>query len=335
MNLDEFDYYLPDNLIAQVPAEPAHNSKLLVFDKGSIQEYPFWKIVDLLTENDVVIFNDSKVYPARVSFMIDEQILEVFFLKSIGDFHWQVLLKPAKYFKKRLRLNYQGLDLHYVGEISEGVFEVAINLKAEDLSKWLEVYGSVPLPPYIKTQQAAAKYQNVYAHNPGSVAVPTAGLHFTKEVLRKLQEKNIEILFVTLHVGIGTFRPIKVKRIEQHQMHSEHYSINFHTAQRLNLAKQHNKRILAVGTTVCRVLEDNFGKYQQILPGQFETNIFIHPGIKFGFVDSLITNFHLPKSSLLLLVAAFVGIENARRIYQYAVNRRWRFFSFGDVMWLK
>ena len=341
MNINEFDYDLPEELIAQTPLKNRSDSKLMVLDRNdkTITHDEFKNIDNYLSENDVLVLNDTKVIPAR---LIGEKEdthahIELLLLKNISDDTWECLSRP----QKRLHLNTivsfgNGLLKAKVTEVlDDGIVHVNLIYNGI-LYEILDKLGEMPLPPYIHEKlKDKDRYQTVYAKNIGSAAAPTAGLHFTKELLQKLKEKNITITFVTLHVGLGTFRPVVEENILDHKMHSEYYEMSKETADILNKAKKENKRIIAVGTTSCRTLETIMTKYNEFKECCGNTDIFIYPGYKFKAIDGLITNFHLPKSTLLMLVSALYSKEEILKAYNEAIKNNYRFFSFGDAMFIK
>ena len=341
MRTDDFDFYLPEKLIAQHPIKKRDTSKLLVLDKetGNIEHKHFKDIIDYLNKDDILVLNDTKVLPARLfGTKIDtEAHIEVLLLKKMENNNWECLVKPAKRVKVGTTISFGGGLLKakctYIGEegirrfsfIYEGIFY-----------EILDKLGTMPLPPYIKEKlEDKDRYQTVYAKNIGSAAAPTAGLHFTKELLEKIKKKNITLCYITLHVGLGTFRPVSVEDVTKHKMHSEFYSMDKETAKILNNAKKNNKRIIAVGTTTTRTLETIITKYNEFKECNGFTDIFIYPGYKFKGIDALITNFHLPKSTLLMLVSALSSKEIILKAYTEAVKKEYRFFSFGDAMFIK
>lgn len=341
MKTDDFDYYLPEELIAQVPLENREESRLLVLDKdtGEKKDDKFFNIINYLNKGDVLVLNDTKVLPARLIGEKEETgaVIEILLLKNIKDNVWECLVKPAKRVKIGTIINFgDGLlksKCLSLGE--EGIinFEFIYDGIFYEI---LDKLGTMPLPPYIKTKlEDKSRYQTVYAKNIGSAAAPTAGLHFTKELLQKIEEKGITICYITLHVGLGTFRPVNVEDVTKHKMHSEFYSMNKETATILNEAKRKKRNIVAVGTTTTRTLETIMTKYGEFKECSGWTDIFIYPGYEFKGVDSLITNFHLPKSTLIMLVAALSSKDIILDTYKYAVENKYRFFSFGDAMFIK
>lgn len=339
MNTEEFDYYLPEELIAQTPLKDRSASRLMVLDRktGKIEHHIFKDIVNFLDENDVLVLNDTKVIPARL-FGVKEDTqahIELLMLKEMGDDVWQTLCKPARRVKLGTVVSFgDGLlkaecikededGIRYFKMIYEGIF-----------LEILDKLGEMPLPPYIHEHlEDKDRYQTVYAKNPGSAAAPTAGLHFTKEILEVLSAKGVTICYITLHVGLGTFRPVSVEDVTKHKMHSEFYHISAEVADILNKAKASGKRIVSVGTTSTRTLESAYDNGFKETSGW--TDIFIYPGYQFKAIDAQITNFHLPKSTLIMLVSAFAGKENIMNAYNEAVKEKYRFFSFGDSMLIK
>lgn len=341
MKLSDFSYYLPEEQIAQDPLTNREASKLMVLDKvtGKIEHKVFSDIIEYLNEGDCLVINDTKVIPAR---LIGKKIgtdagIEVLLLKRREEFVWEVLVKPGKKARKGCRISFgDGLLL---GEVIDVVEEGnrLIRFEYEGIfEEILDKLGEMPLPPYITHKlEDKNRYQTVYAKNEGSAAAPTAGLHFTNELLKKIEEKGIIIARVTLHVGLGTFRPVKVDNILEHHMHSEFIYISKEEADKINDAKRNGGRIISVGTTSCRTLESATDENGKIQPISKETDIFIYPGYEFKVVDALITNFHLPESTLLMLVSALAGRDNVLNAYNEAVMDKYRFFSFGDAMFIK
>lgn len=339
MSTEDFNYDLPKELIAQTPLKNRSSSKLMVLNRnrGEIFHKVFEDITLFLKKGDVLVLNDTKVIPARLIGIKEETnaVIELLLLKDLGEDKWKCLAKPQKRLKEHTIITFGDNDLKaivlskedegitYVKFIYEGIF-------LEILSK----LGEMPLPPYIHEKlESQDRYQTVYAKNLGSSAAPTAGLHFTKELLEKIKNMGVEILYVTLHVGLGTFRPVEVEDVKKHKMHSEYFIMDENVAKRLNKAKEEGRRIIAVGTTSTRVLETVAAKYN----GKFKktsgnTDIFIYPGFKFKAINGLITNFHLPKSTLLMLVSALAGKDFILKAYEIAIKENYRFFSFGDAM---
>ena len=340
MKTDDFDYYLPEELIAQTPLDKRDSSKLLVLDKetGSIEHKHFSDIIDYLDSNDVLVLNDTKVIPARLIGTKEDTgaVIEVLMLKDLGNNKWECLSKPAKRVKLDTIIKFSDkLSAKCTGVGEDGIreFELIYN---GILYEILDELGEMPLPPYIHEKLTDNdRSTNVSANNPGSAAAPTAGLHFTDELLSKLNEKGVKVLYVTLHVGLGTFRPVSVEDVTKHKMHSEFYQMSREVADELNKAKKEGKRIISVGTTSTRTLETIMGLYGEFKECSGNTEIFIYPGYEFKAIDSLITNFHLPKSTLVMLVSALAGKENIMNAYKVAVENKYRFFSFGDSMFIK
>lgn len=340
MKTELFDYYLPEELIAQEPVWPRDSSRLLVYDVSAdeIRHRRFYQIEDELESGDVLVINNTKVIPAR---LYGKKVptggkIELLLLKRLNYTDWEVILKPGRIAKEGAEFLFgDGLGARIIkvcdaadalsGFFFDGVFE-------EILSR----AGEMPLPPYIKKKLSdQSRYNTVYSKTEGSAAAPTAGLHFTDALLDRLKNKGVEIVEVLLHVGLGTFRPVKEEDISRHKMHSEFYSVSSETASALNRAKREGRRTVAVGTTSVRVLESASDENGLVSAGSGNTEIFIYPPYKFKATDAMITNFHLPKSTLLMLVSAFAGRENILKVYEAAVREKYRFFSFGDAMFLK
>ena len=341
MKTEDFDYELPEHLIAQTPIQKRDTSRMMVLDKktGEIEHRHFHDIVDYLGENDVLVLNDTKVMPARIYGVKEETnaAIELLLLKEMENDTWECLTKPAKRVKVGSVISFGDgrLKALCIEEKEEGIRVFKLDYEGI-LYEILDSLGEMPLPPYIHEKlQDKDRYQTVYAKNVGSAAAPTAGLHFTKELLEELKKKGVTILYITLHVGLGTFRPVNVEDVTKHKMHSEFYAMSKEVADTLNQAKKDGKRVISVGTTSTRTLETIVNKY-----GKFEecsgwTDIFIYPGYTFKAIDSLITNFHLPKSTLIMLVSALAGKEHILNAYHEAVKEEYRFFSFGDSMFIK
>ena len=338
MNLNDFDYYLPEELIAQTPLKDRASSKLLVLNKntGEVEHHHFSDIVSFLESGDTLVLNDTKVIPARLIGVKEETgaVIEVLLLKNLEGDKWEALTKPARRIKVGSIVSFGdgSLKCRCVEEKDEGirVFELIYD---GILYEILDRLGTMPLPPYIHEKlDDQGRYQTVYAKNVGSAAAPTAGLHFTNELMNSLKEKGINICYVTLHVGLGTFRPVNVENILEHHMHSEYYEIEEDTCNTINETKKRGNRVVAVGTTTVRTLETVMNKYGELKPCMGNTDIFIYPGYEFKIVDNLITNFHLPKSTLIMLISALAGRENVLNAYKVAVDNKYRFFSFGDSM---
>ncbi len=339
MKTDDFDYYLPEKLIAQTPLDKRDSSRLLVLNRktGDIDHKHFNNIIDYLTDNDVLVLNDTKVIPARLYGVKEDTgaVIEILMLKDLGKNTWECLTKPAKRVKLGTIINFSDkLKAKCVKVSEEGIREFEL-IYDGILYEILDELGEMPLPPYIHEKlEDKDRYQTVYAKNIGSAAAPTAGLHFTEELLNKIKEKGVKILYVTLHVGLGTFRPVSVEDVTKHKMHSEYYEMSEEVANELNKAKKEGKRIISVGTTSTRTLETIMTKYNEFKKCSGNTDIFIYPGYEFKAIDGLITNFHLPKSTLVMLVSALAGKENIMNAYHEAVEKEYRFFSFGDSMFI-
>ena len=341
MNINEFDYELPSDLIAQTPIKERSSSRLLILNKnsGSIKHDHFYNIVNYLKKGDVLVLNDTKVIPARlIGEKIDTKaVIEVLLLKELSDNVWECLSRPAKRLKVGTVISFGDgiLKAEVVNKLDEGLVHIKLIYNGI-LMEILDKLGTMPLPPYIHEKLSdQSRYQTVYAKNIGSAAAPTAGLHFTKELLKEIENKGVIITYVTLHVGLGTFRPVEEENVLDHKMHSEYYFMSQETADILNKAKEDDRRIIAVGTTSTRTLETiaslNNGLFKECFG---DTDIFIYPGYNFKAIDALITNFHLPKSTLVMLVSALAGRENILNAYNEAIKEKYRFFSFGDAMFI-
>ena len=337
MNISDFDYFLPEKQIAQVPADPRDSSRMMVLSPKTqtIEHRHFYQLDEYLTDGDVLIFNDTRVIPARLIGVRQPTggKAEVFLLRQLERDRWEVLVKPGK----KMRV---GSVIMFGHELSCEVLEHTdfggriVKFSYEGIfEEILDRLGTMPLPPYIhETLEDLERYQTIYSREKGSAAAPTAGLHFTESLMDRLRKKGVHLGFVTLHVGLGTFRPVQVDEIEDHVMHSEFYSIPTETADLIRMAKQEGRRVVAVGTTSIRTLESAAVDHGMIEAKQGWTNIFIYPGYQFKIVDAVITNFHLPKSTLIMLVSAFAGREFTLQAYRTAVEENYRFFSFGDAM---
>ena len=341
MNLSDYDYNLPEELIAQTPIKKRDESKLLVLDQttGNIEHNQFKNIKDYLKSGDVLVLNDTKVIPARLIGVKEETnaTIELLLLKDLGENTWECLSRPAKRLKVGTIVSFGDgiLKAEVIEKLDEGMVYVKL-LYNGILMEILDRLGEMPLPPYIHEKLAEKdRYQTVYAKHIGSAAAPTAGLHFTNELLNELMELGVIITYVTLHVGLGTFRPVEVENILEHHMHSEYYEMTEETATILNNAQSENRRIIAVGTTSTRVLETIRHKHDKFVACSGNTDIFIYPGFEFKAINSLITNFHLPKSTLLMLISALAGKEKIFNAYEEAIQNKYRFFSFGDSMFIK
>ena len=341
MKTEDFDYELPEELIAQTPLKDRTASRLLVLDRktGEIEHTEFHEIINYLNKGDVLVINDTKVIPARLIGNKEETnaVIELLLLKDLGDNIYETLSRPQKRLKEGTIVSFgNGLLKAKVTKImDEGITHVKLIYNGI-LYEILDKLGEMPLPPYIHEKlENKDRYQTVYAKNLGSAAAPTAGLHFTEELLDKIKEKGIIIAPITLHVGLGTFRPVNVEDVTKHKMHTEFYQMTKETADILNKAKKENRRIISVGTTSTRTLETIIHKYGEFKECSGNTDIFIYPGFEFKAINAQITNFHLPKSTLIMLISAFAGKENVMNAYKEAVNKKYRFFSFGDSMFIK
>ena len=340
MKTEDFNFDLPENLIAQTPLLNREASRLLVLDKnnGEIEHKNFNNIIDYLEEGDTLVLNDTKVIPARLYGIKEDTkaVIEILMLKEKTDDNWECLVKPAKRVKVGTIINFSDiLKAECIEEKEEGI-RIFKLLYTGILYEILDKLGEMPLPPYIHEKlKDQNRYQTVYAKNIGSAAAPTAGLHFTKTLLESIKEKKINIAYITLHVGLGTFRPVNVEDIANHKMHSEFYVMDKNTSDILNKTKELGKKIYSVGTTSTRTLETIFNKYNTFKECSGWTDIFIYPGYQFKAIDALITNFHLPKSTLIMLVSAFASREIVLNAYNEAIKEEYRFFSFGDSMLIK
>ncbi len=341
MKTSDFKYDLPQELIAQTPLKERSKSRMMVVNKitGETEHKHFENIVDYINKGDTIVLNDTRVIPARIFGYREgkEEIIEFLLTKQLEDDKWETLVKPGRKAKIGTKIIFDEklLTAEVIDILPEG--ERIIEFKYKGIfNEILDILGTMPLPPYITEKlEDKDRYQTVYNKNAGSAAAPTAGLHFTKEILNKLEEKEINIVYVTLHVGIGTFRPVKVDDVLEHKMHSEYFVIDEKTASTINESKKRGSKVLCVGTTSCRVLESATDENGIIHAMSKDTDIFIYPGYKFKMVDMLLTNFHLPESTLIMLVSALSSKENILNAYKEAVNNRYRFFSFGDCMLIK
>ena len=337
MNTKDFYFDLPEELIAQIPLEDRSASRMLFLNKktGEVQHKKFTDFVEFLNENDCIVLNDSRVLPARIFGKKDTgSVVEFLLLKRIDKDRWETLVKPGKKAKVGSEFSFGNGELKGIiaGMSDDGarIIEFIYDGIFEEI---LDKLGTMPLPPYIKEKlEDKERYQTVYSKVNGSAAAPTAGLHFTKNVLDKIEKKGVKICYITLHVGLGTFRPVKAENILDHSMHSEYYSIDENTAKIINNVKKSGGRIISVGTTSTRTLESASDSDGNIVSGNGWTDIFIYPGYKFKVIDGLLTNFHLPESTLIMLVSAIAGRENVLNAYGKAVKEKYRFFSFGDSM---
>ncbi|WP_316637298.1 tRNA preQ1(34) S-adenosylmethionine ribosyltransferase-isomerase QueA [uncultured Ruminococcus sp.] len=337
MKTSDFYYDLPQEQIAQTPIEPRDHSRLMVLhrDNDKIEHRHFYDILDYLDEGDCLIVNDSRVIPARI-YGVKEDTgakIEFLLLKQLSGNRWETLVKPGKKAKIGAKFIFgDGLLKAEVVDIVEDGNRIVELQSEENIYTTLDKIGQMPLPPYITAKlEDQERYQTVYSHELGSAAAPTAGLHFTNELLDKIRAKGVNIGYVTLHVGLGTFRPVKVDDVTKHKMHSEHYEIPAETAELIKQTKANGKRVIAVGTTSCRTLE-SVAASGEIRACDGFTDIFIYPGFEFKVLDGLITNFHLPESTLIMLVSAFYGYDKTMKAYEVAVKEKYRFFSFGDAM---
>jgi S-adenosylmethionine:tRNA ribosyltransferase-isomerase len=341
MKTADFDYHLPEDLIAQTPLSDRSASRLLVLDRqsGMVQHTQFHQITDHLVSGDVLVLNDTRVMPARLFGIKDQTnaLIEILLLKQIEGDEWETLVKPAKrvLIGTTIRFGSGELTAVCVGLGEEGIRRFRFEYQGIFLEV-LDRLGEMPLPPYIHEKlEDRERYQTVYSKVTGSAAAPTAGLHFTEELLDHLRQKGVEIVFLTLHVGLGTFRPVQVDDVLNHKMHAEFYQLSKEAAAALHKAKQDGRNIIAVGTTSTRTLESVIRDHGMFVEASGWTDIFIYPGFQFRAIDGLITNFHLPKSTLVMLVAAFTSQEIVLNAYRVAVQERYRFFSFGDSMFIK
>lgn len=340
MKTSEFYFDLPEELIAQHPADPRDSCRMLCLDRktGAILHKHFYDLPDLLEPGDLLVLNDSRVLPARLIGQREDtgSPIEFLLLNQRELDVWEILVRPGKHAKVGKRFVFgDGLLRAEVTDIIEDGNRIVRFEHEGSIYNVLDQIGRMPLPPYITEElRNNEDYQNVYSDPVGSAAAPTAGLHFTNELLDKIREKGVETAFVTLHVGLGTFRPVKAENIENHIMHSEHYMLPQETADKINETKAAGRRVIAVGTTSCRTLESVAAKCGKIQADDDTTSIFIYPGFEYKVLDGLITNFHLPESTLIMLVSAFAGYENVMHAYKVAVEEKYRFFSFGDSMFI-
>ncbi|QRN86491.1 tRNA preQ1(34) S-adenosylmethionine ribosyltransferase-isomerase QueA [Clostridia bacterium] len=340
MKVEDFDYELPHDRIAQTPVEPRDSSRLMVINKEnkSIEHKVFRDIEDYLHQGDVLVLNNTKVIPARIFGKKSTGAnIEIMLLKNLGNDEWEALARPGKRVKKGVELTFGDRLSCVCTGIDEASGSRFIKFKYDGVfEEILDEIGLMPLPPYITEKlENKERYQTVYAKYDGSAAAPTAGLHFTKSLMKRLQDKGVILCEVVLHVGLGTFRPVKVDTIEDHKMHTEYYEVPQKTADILQKAKDEKRRVIAVGTTSVRTLESLMRDEGKIKAHKGDTDIFIYPGYEYKLVDAIITNFHLPKSTLIMLVSAFAGRELVMKAYQEAVEKEYRFFSFGDAMFIE
>ena len=339
MKTSDFDYLLPEELIAQNPPARRGSSRLLVFDreKEKISHKEFSDIIDFLNEGDILVFNDTKVIPARL-FGCKETggKIEILLIRELEGDLWECMLKSSKGAKTGMRFSLgEGDDIIHAEVMDKSDGSITVKLSSHGgVREAINRIGRMPLPPYVKrdaVKEDEERYQTIYASKEGAVAAPTAGLHFTPELMQRLEEKGVHTAMITLHVGPGTFQPVRVDDMENHRMHSEHFHISGSVAEKINSVREGGGRVVAVGTTTVRTLESSNDK-GKVLPNEGETDIFVRPGSCFNVVDCMITNFHLPKSTLFMLVSAFAGTANMKKVYEEAVLERYRFFSYGDAM---
>ena len=340
MKKSDFYYDLPPELIAQTPLEQRSNSKLLVLSKqnGEIKHDAFFNILNYLKAGDCLVLNNTRVLPARLYGTRTDTgaVVEFVLLKQRGELLWECIAGPGKKAKTGNSFKFSDKLSATVTDVLEDGNRILKFECAGEFYSVLDEVGQMPLPPYIKEKlEDKERYQTVYSKELGSAAAPTAGLHFTDEILEKLKENGVNVAFVTLHVGLGTFRPVKVEEITEHRMHSEHYFVSNESAELINKTKKNGGRVVCVGTTSCRTVESVAGLYGEMKECSGDTDIFIYPGYNFKCMDALITNFHLPESTLIMLVSAFAGYENTMRAYKEAVDEKYRFFSFGDAMFIE
>ena len=337
--VSDYDYELPKELIAQKPSGIRDQSRLLVLNRsgGDIKIINFKDIRDFFSPGDVLVLNETKVLPARLYGISQRNSaeIELLLLKETGENTWEIMIRPGRKVRCGDTIILKKGVTCYIQKVTDEGNRIAVFESEMDFFEFIEKYGHIPLPPYIERNdniEDKTRYQTVYAKIPGAVAAPTAGLHFTHELLTELDNRGVEIVNILLHVGAGTFKPIKTERVTDHRMHKEFYEVSEKAAEKLNTAKKNGKNIFAVGTTVARALESVCDDSGVIKPGRGDTDIFIYPGYRFKVIDHLITNFHLPKSTLLLLVSAFSSIEMIKKTYDIAVKEKMRFFSYGDAM---
>lgn len=338
MKKTDFDFELPQELIAQTPLDKRDESRLLYLSResGECKHHHFYELTDILKEGDLLVMNDSKVIPARLygTKIPSGGAMQFLLLEQKANDTWEILVRPGR--KAKIGSRFSFGDGKLIGEIIdvvEGGNRIAKFEYEGEIFPLLDEIGQMPLPEYItESLEDNDRYQTVYAHELGSAAAPTAGLHFTPELLEKLEKKGIDHAFVTLHVGLGTFRPVKADNIEEHTMHSEHYTIPQETVDKIKQTKKNGGRVIGVGTTACRTLESAMQSETELVAKSSDTSIFIYPGYEFSIIDGLITNFHLPMSTLIMLVSAFAGREKTLNAYKIAIENRYRFYSFGDAM---
>ncbi|MBO5494347.1 MAG: tRNA preQ1(34) S-adenosylmethionine ribosyltransferase-isomerase QueA [Eubacterium sp.] len=340
MKTSDFFYNLPEELIAQTPIEPRNASRLMLLDKsnGNVQHKIFSDLTDFLNEGDCLVLNNTRVIPARIYGVKKETgaVVEFLLLKQIENKVWECLCGPGKRAKTGTEFIFGEGQLECkVKEVKDDGNRIVEFICEDNIYAVLDEIGQMPLPPYITEKlENKERYQTVYSKNLGSAAAPTAGLHFTKEMLEQIKAKGVNIGYVTLHVGLGTFRPVKVDDVTKHRMHTEHYYMPKETADLINETHKNGKRVICVGTTSCRTVESVATKFGDIREDEGDTGIFIYPGYEFKCMDALVTNFHLPESTLIMLVSAFAGYDNVMNAYNTAVEEKYRFFSFGDAMFI-
>jgi len=337
-DIAQFDYRLPPEQIAQHSVEPRDHSRLMILDRetGETEDRRFYEILNELRPGDLLVMNKSKVFKARLRGKVGDRGVEVFLLRGEGNI-WEALVRPGRKVTVGDQVDLFGLTADVAEKLPNGTVRLNMSVGFDEVFVFTEQFGEIPIPPYVEEKpETFEKYQTVYAEDVGSVAAPTAGFHFTKDLIGKLEAKGVEFAFVTLHVGLGTFRPVKVQTLEEHEMHSEFVRIDPEVAKRINTAKQEGRRVIAVGTTTVRSLE-GAAKNGRLPENGFsgDVNLFITPGYTFQIVEALITNFHLPKSTLLVLVSAFAGREHILNAYHEAIEKKYRFFSFGDAMFIE
>ncbi len=334
MKVSAFDFELPAERIAQAPLPERDAARLLIVKQKSLEDRKIRDLPSLFSPGDLLIFNNSKVIPARLFGTLNEKIIEIFLLRALTPTRWQAFGKPGKKLKAGTKISFNKFFATIEEKNPDGTLIIAFAMPENKFSDFLKQHGHIPLPPYIKREDSAAdvtRYQTIYAAEEGSVAAPTAGLHFTETLLAALKAKQIETDYVTLHVGAGTFQPVKVEDTNDHKMHSEFGIVTKETAQKINETKKRGGKIIAVGTTSLRLLESATDEKNHVMPFSGDTDIFITPGYRFKTVDALLTNFHLPKSTLFMLVCAFAGTERMQEAYQHAIAENYRFYSYGDA----
>lgn len=339
MKKSDFFYKLPEELIAQTPIEPRNASRLMKIDRatGEIVHSRFYNLCDFLKKGDLLVLNDSRVIPARIYGEREDtgSFIEFLMLREVESLKWEILCRPGKKAKIGTRFCFSGIMTAQITDVLDDGNRIAQFQLADGYNIYsaLDKIGQTPLPPYITEKlKDKERYQTVYSNEPGSAAAPTAGLHFTKEMLSDIEKSGISLAYLTLHVGLGTFRPVKEEKVLDHKMHTEHYELSAEAAELINKTKAAGGRVISVGTTSCRTLESVYKKHGRITADDGETGIFIYPGFDFKVIDGLITNFHLPESTLIMLVSAFLGYDKTMNAYKTAVAKRYRFFSFGDSM---